>query len=115
MTTYWHIADASYDGGDLLCRNELADEDRAPEWAWGDDAPEGYDGDVVCLFTDTEQGRTEADWLWYERKDGVLLRIEVPKGTRIVSVAEGYPAILGRIPAEWIIEVRRGYADGAIR
>lgn len=111
--TYWHIAHPSYTGGDLLCRAELDLLGIAPEWAWTD-APEGFDADVVCVFPDTEQGRTEADWLWYERKSYVLLRIEIPADVDLAEVYEGYPAVRNSIPAAWITEVRRGYADGAI-
>lgn len=117
MTTYWHIAHPSYVGGDLLCRNELTQQGIAAQWAWGDDAPEGFDGDVVCLFPDTDDGRRDADWLWSERPDHVLLRVEIPEDSdqTIAQVEEGYPGLLDHVDADWITEIRRGYADGAIK
>lgn len=114
MATYWHIAHPSYDGGDLICRNNQPAAGVDIDWAW-DDADEGFDGDVICLFPDTEQGRRETDWLWFERPEHILLRIDTPDGTATTTVEEGYPAIIGTIPGEWITEVRRGYEEGTIR
>lgn len=115
--TYWHIAAATYTNGEALkCWNTLAAEGYAPEWKWGD-APEGYDGDVICVFPDTPGGRTEADWLWYEHNTSHLLRIDVPADVHddvITEVEEGYPAVWGEIPAEWITLVRTGYAEHTV-
>lgn len=109
MTTYWHIAHPSYGpGADLMCRDYLLRDGVAAEWA---DADEGLDGNVVCLFPDTPRGRTEADWLWFERKDHHLLRVDLPDGHPITSVEEGYPAVDGEIPADYITLVRTGYAE----
>jgi hypothetical protein len=114
MTTYWHIAHPSYtSGSDLRCRVELEADGQAPEWMW-DDAEEGLDGGVVCLFPDTPRGRTEAEWLWYERRPYVLLRVEVPADVEVGEVDEGYPCVEGRVPAAWITEVRRGYAERVV-
>ncbi len=116
--TYWHIADASYNGGPLVCRDSLARAGNAPAWKWGDDAPDGFDGDVVCLFADTPRGRTEADWLWHEHQAFHLLRVDVPADVHddvMTTVAEGYPAVRDEIPAEWITHVRAGYDERAIR
>lgn len=115
--TYWHIAHDSYTGGDLKCRDYLLRDGEAPEWTWTD-AEVGFDGGVVCLFPDTEDGREQADWLWYERPTYVLLRVDIPAETHdavMTEVEEGYPAIENQIPAAWITEVRRGYAEGAIQ
>src|SRR5690606_12098277 len=104
--TYWHVAHPSYNGGDLLCRDYLARRGIAPEWAWPD-APEGYDGNVVCLFPDTPSGREEADWLWYERPAYTLLRVTIPADVHdeiLTEVEEGYPAVEHQIPAEWVTE-----------
>lgn len=115
--TYWHVAHPSYqDGDDLLCRNQLAQEGRTPEWSW-QEAAEGFDADVVCLFPDTPRGRAETDWLWDERSDYTLVRVNVPDGVHddlITKVEEGYPAVLGRIPAQWCTTVRRGYAPDTV-
>jgi hypothetical protein len=102
--TYWHIAHPTYAGGDLTCRDQLVQEGRAPEWAWGDDAPEGFDGDVVCLFPDTPDGRKHADWFRHDFPEHVRVRVEVPADTpdtTVTVVEEGYPAIIGHIPGEW--------------
>jgi hypothetical protein len=115
MTRYWHIAHPAYQtGDDLLCRSQLLQEGRAPEWSWND-ADEGLDGDVVCLFPDTADGRQQADWLWYERPDHTLLAVDLPDDAEITHVDEGYPAIVGHIPAAWVTVVRVGYVDGAIQ
>jgi hypothetical protein len=109
--TYWHIAHPTYTGGDLICRDTLAAEGRAPEWAWLD-APEGFDGNVVCMFADTEDGRYEADGLWLDRPDHVLVRVDIPADTAdavVTEVEEGFPAVERRIPAEWTTVVARGY------
>ena len=124
MTTtvrYWHIAHPSYVGGDLQCRSNLGAD--APTWAW-DEAPEGFDGDVVCLFVDTPEGRQEADDLWSDRPTYTLLRVDLPATDAdydwdeapltVTTVEEGYPAVIGAIPARYITEIRRGYAEGAI-
>lgn len=115
--TYWHIAHASYTNGDpLLSRDRLAREGRAPEWHW-DDADEGFDGNVVCLFPDTPRGRTEADWLWSDHQDFTLVRVDIPAGTAdaiVTEVEEGYPAVEHNIPAEWCTTIRRGYAENTI-
>lgn len=114
MARYWHIAHPNYTtGDDLTCRNQLAQEGRAPEWAWGD-APEGFDGDVICLFPDADTGRQEADWLWYERQDHLLLAVDLDDDTQLVTVEEGYPAVLGSIPADRIRVVATEYTEGVI-
>lgn len=111
--TYWHIAHPSYIGGDLVCRDKLVADGAAPQWQW-DEVTEGFDGSVVCLFPDTPRGRTEADWLWYERPNHHLLRVELPDGVDVVTVEEGYPAIKGEIPAERITLVRTGYVERTV-
>lgn len=112
MTTYWHIAHPDYTGGDLLSRDNLGDD--APKWMW-DDADDGLDAEVVCLFPDTPRGRTEADWLWYERKDYHLLRVDLPDDYPMTKVEEGYPAVNDEIPAEYITIIQTGYDESAVR
>ncbi len=114
VTTYWHIGHPTYTPGtDLTCRNILAQYGQAPEWAWPD-ADEGFDGDVVCLFPDTPRGRIEADWMWSERDDYHLLRVELPDDIETTTVEEGYPAVDYRIPAEHVTLVHTGYDDGVV-
>lgn len=67
-----------------------------------------------ALFPDTPRGRTEADWLWFERKDHHLLRIELPDYIPVGEVEEGYPAVDHLIPAEYVTIVRTGYAEHVV-
>lgn len=116
MTKYYHVAGAQWTIGEpLLCWDHLADLGIERVWKWPD-APEGYDGDVVCLFTN----RAEATEFAAET-GGTILTITVPDGDdddlgtfalpwnnsgyispRLTTVEEGYPAIEQGIPAEWI-------------
>lgn len=101
---YYHVADAEYRLGDaLLCRRELELEGRAPAWKWAE-ADESFDADVVCLFEHREDAE---DFAAEYVPDGKILTIDLPEGVReagltMVQVAEGYPAIMTRIPAEYI-------------
>jgi hypothetical protein len=112
--TAWHIAHPSYKPGDpLYSRDQQPYVGIETPWKW-DDAPEGFDGDAVALFPDSPEGREEADWLWYEFPDYVLLRITVPSehdrgDVEMRLLEEGYPAVIDEIPPEWISVVRRGY------
>jgi len=107
----YHIAGAKYQAGDdLLCWNELEQHGiaSADDWQW-EEAPIGFDGDVVCLYED----RGEA--LEHQVEHGGQLL--VLDGERIihgndyteplatVRVAEGYLAVYGRIPATYIMVV----------
>lgn len=116
MTTYWHIAwDGYQPGDDLICRR--AQSAIESPWTW-DEADEGFDSDVICLFPDSEKGRTEADWLWSDRPSYTLLRVEIPEGQTevlLTTVEEGYPAAYDRIPAEWVTVIASGYREGAIQ
>lgn len=108
MATYWHIAWEGYEpGAPLRCRNRLLADGVEVPWRW-DEADEGFDCDVVCLFPDTPRGRTEADWLWSQRPTDHLLRVDLPDGFPLETVEEGYPAALGEIPAEQVTHVRAG-------
>jgi hypothetical protein len=109
MSTRYHVADESYRiGGDLLCRDRLEIQGRAPEWKW-EDAQEGFDGDVICLFDSLEEAQDfRAEWC----PNGIILGIDLPAdpdelmeyGMAYRRVAEGYIAICDRIPAEYIKE-----------
>lgn len=116
MTTYWHVAHDSYqDGSALISRDHQDYYGISTPWKWGDDADEGTDGGVICLFPDTPGGRQEAGWLWYENPAYVLLRVEIDEDCYIVTeVEEGYPAVENKISARDITVVRRGYKDGVI-
>ncbi len=100
---YYHVADPSYQAGDdLWCWDELDAQGLAPEWKWGG-APE-LDTDVVCLFESLRMAQAfRAEWL----PDGQILVVDLPEdyetwGLRMTRVSEGYPAVIRRIPAEFI-------------
>lgn len=103
--TYWHIAHPSYrQGEDLVCwdiaieRGWLTEAD----WKWPD-APIGWDGHVICLYPDTKEGREQVDWHLHDAPDGILLRVEIDDtDLRMTTVEEGFPAVLGSIPARCI-------------
>lgn len=108
MTTYWHITGPDYTlGSDLLSWDRLVASGVSTEWKW-DDAPEGYDGHLVCMFRDTPQERQERDWFRGEIAGAQVLRITIPDedvedGTvTLAEVAEGYIAVLDTIPAHYI-------------
>lgn len=116
--TAWHVAHPSYRPGDaLVARDDQPSEGIETPWKW-DDAPEGFDGDAVALFPDSPVGRRDADWLWSDFPDHVLLRVTVPpedvREQNMRLLDEGYPSVVGTVPADWIKPVRRGYSDGAI-
>jgi len=108
---YYHIAGTQYVAGDaLLCWDRLIDSGVAVEWKW-DDADEGFDGDVVCLFSDLAEAEE-----FFSEHGGTLLTITVPEEIqdqyetpygdyiqpRLTAVSEGYVAVFDGIPVEWI-------------
>jgi hypothetical protein len=101
-TTYYHVAPADYDGGDLLSFEELEARGYNIEWKYESDLFDPFDTDAVCLFeTESEARDFIADFL----PDGILLRVVIPDDAddvRMVRVAEGYPAVLRKIPARYI-------------
>lgn len=115
MTTYWHVAHDSYrDGMPLISRDRQDHYGIETPWKW-DDADEGFDSSVICLFPDTPEGRRETDWLWFDHKSYVLLRVEIDEDFYMMTeVEEGYPAVHGEIHTEDITVIRRGYAEGVI-
>lgn len=106
-TTYWHVAHPQWTPGEpLRSRNLLAEDGVDIPWLW-DEAPDGTDCDIVCLFPDTEQGRTEAGWLLDDRPGYTLLRVELPEDVEITRAEwEPYPAVTGEIPAEYLAAVK---------
>lgn len=104
MTTYFHVAPATYQpGDDLKCFDLLEAEGYEPEWKWDGNH---LDTDVVCLFdTQAEAEAFIGEWL----ADGVLLQVEIPAdadNVRFTRVGEGFKAIFQRIPAEYIQVVK---------
>ena len=105
--TFWHVAPADYPGTDLLCWDALVERGLRTEadWQWPD-APVGMDGHVVCMFADTEEGRTERDWHLTET-GGTPLRITLDDDDWMIEeVGEGYPCLAGSIPAMYIEVIR---------
>lgn len=100
---FWHIAHSRWNPGDpLLCRNFLT----GIPWLW-DDADDGTDCDRVCLFPDTEEGRAEATWLLGERSNYSVVRVDLPEEFAMIRAEwEPYPAVLGKIPAEFLTHVK---------
>lgn len=116
-TTVWHVAGAQYQAGDpLLPWNSLIADGTLTEddWHW-DDAPEGWDGDVVCVYESEAEAREhlgsmggtllvitvpddhdDADPLQYDNPYGGYIR------PRSLRVEEGYLAFANGIPCEWI-------------
>ena len=107
MTTFWHIAHPAWiPGQPLRSRNALTADGIDIPWLW-DEADEGTDCDVVCLFPDTDQGRMEAQWLSDDRPGYTILRVELPDDTNMGRAEwEGYPTI-DEVPGECLTVVER--------
>ena len=116
MTTYWHVAHPSYQQGeDLVCWNTAVERGWLDEsdWKWPD-AEVGFDGHVVCLYPDTEEGRQQVEWHRDDYPDGILVRVEIDDDDLLApsdwqdpeismtTVEEGFPAVRGSIPARCI-------------
>ena len=119
-TRVYHVAGPRYEpGDDLLCWDRLtaagvlSDED----WHWGDDAPLGYDGGVVCVYETLAEAIEHRDEL-----GGTILAIDLPDtldalaadpgsyetwagylSPRPERVEEGYLCFRDGIPAAWIV------------
>jgi hypothetical protein len=112
---YWHIVwDGYTEGEPLLNRNKLLAEGFDVPWKW-EEAEEGFDGDVICLFPDDPDGRRDADWMWSDFPSYLLLRVDLPDWWELIRVEEGYPAVCGvEIPAEYITVVAYQYQEGLL-
>lgn len=104
MTTYFHIARESYsDGEDLLSWDSYIERygEQPCVWKW-EDADEGFDTDIVSLFS----SRDEAD-AYMDDFGGVMLHVTIPdwaedEGMMIVTNSEGYTAVMSHIPAAFV-------------
>ena len=107
MARYVHIASKDYQHGQpLRCWNNLLDDGvvSVDDWKWSD-ADQGTDGDVVCMFDleDEDQAR-DAAWHFAEA-GGTILAVDLgaigadEAEPCLTYVAEGYPAVVGHIPA----------------
>lgn len=104
----WHVTDTPWDQGDLICRDE---QDDPSPWKW-DEADEGFDGDLICLFADKSDAQEfRAEYAPH----GSLLRIELEQTgdnlvwdgvdeRRVLNNREGYEAVVERISAKAITE-----------
>lgn len=99
---YWHIAHPTWQPGEpLRCRDNLLADGHELPWLW--EAPDGTDGEIVCLFPDTEEGREEATWLHGDRPDYQIVRIDLPDDYDMTrAYMEPYPAVYGEIPAGFL-------------
>ena len=97
MRTYYHVAGPEWvSGQDLICYDELVKLGRPPHWKWGKSPYAAADRDVVCLFgSDFEAESFAAEF------GGQILVVDLrrARGLSLVQVEEGYPAVVGRIPA----------------
>lgn len=100
---YWHIAHPIWTPGQpLRSRNSLVADGVDIPWLW-DEASEGTDGDVVCLFRDTEQGRREAGWLAEDRPTHTIVRVDLPEDVDVTRAEwENYPAVRDAVPAGFL-------------
>jgi hypothetical protein len=108
-TRYYHVAPADVETSHGLLSYEVQEERGwEPEWKWGEENV-GLDTDVVCLFATLNEAREfHAEYL----PDGVILAIDLPSdederaawGIHMVTVSEGYPAVVNAIEAQWITE-----------
>lgn len=110
MVRYWHIAHPAWTPDQpLRSRDALIADGIDIPWLW-DDADEGLDGDIVCLFPDTEQGRAEASWLAEDRPAYKIVRVDLGEGDDIEITRaswEPYPAVRREIPARCLTVVQR--------
>ena len=110
---FYHVAAADYtQGEDLLCWDEMAARGwvEPSDWKWDAERTIAEDGsvtvepiyldtEVVCMFRSLDEEREfAAEYV----AGGLVLSIEVPEDVTIITVDEGYPAILNRIPARWV-------------
>jgi hypothetical protein len=98
-TTMYHVAGDKYESGDdLRCWDYLYEQGIVTEDDWQWDAEMGLDSDVVCMYRTREEAEEHISIFG----GATLLRISLPDDVHTTTVAEGFPAIFGRIPAEWI-------------
>lgn len=103
---FWHIAHADWTPGQpLRSRNALLADGVEVPWLW-DEAADGTDCDIVCVFPDTEQGRKEAGWLLDDRPGYHVVRVDLPDDYDMTRAEwENFPAVRDEIPAEYLTAV----------
>jgi hypothetical protein len=107
---YWHIAHPTWTPDQpLRSRNALLADGVDIPWLW-DEADEGTDCGIVCLFPDTEQGCMEAGWLADDRPGYAIVQVDIPEDADIFMTRaewEGYPAVQDEIPAAYLTAVEK--------
>lgn len=109
MPTFYHVAPATYnDGEDLLSWDAYVERygEQPTTWKW-EEAEEGFDTDIVCMFRADQRDDAEAFAAEYF-DSAKLLTIELEdgeEGVHILTNAEGYACVMGRIPAWAIVAV----------
>jgi hypothetical protein len=105
---FWHIAHPTWEeSAPLRCRDSLVESGADIPWLW-DEAPDGTDTGVVCVFPDDERGREEAGWLLDDRPGYKIVRVDIPEDHDLELVRaewEDYPAIRHEIPAQYLTKV----------
>ena len=99
MTTYYHVADPSYEPGmDLLCWDRLAGticESEMPDWKW-DDPPGSIDADIVCMVDTIDEARIfRTDWCDSTYK---ILALDITDECEIITNGEGLLAVYNCVP-----------------
>lgn len=96
---YYHVANASYKGGDLFSFNQLKKQGGdVGEWKWDERKTGGGD---VFLFDDALQAK-EFQEIYGDEGDKILKVSLPPKNKGRRDIDEGYVKIRTRIPAEYI-------------
>jgi hypothetical protein len=115
---YYHVAGPNYKPGDpLLCADRLKDVDIDPgPWKWNE-APRGWDSDVVCLYSTLEEAIDHFDTYG----GSCILAVDVPDEQelglyplpwggyihpKVTTNDEGYTCIKDGIPSNWLSLVR---------
>ncbi len=107
MTTYYHVAPATYTEGETLYSfiemwNTTGEE---PEYKWTDMDKDFYvdsmDAKVVCMFRSLDEAH---EFRTSFLTDGKILEINLPEwaseeGIRMDTVGEGFPCVYDRISA----------------
>ena len=105
MPTIYHVPGPVYrSGDDLVCWDTLAEAGlvTAEDWQWerDEDGPTYVDTDVVCMYETRDEAVEHI--AMFRPGATTILRIDLPDSAHITYVAELFPAVISRIPAEYI-------------
>lgn len=103
--TFYHVSSTYSDGDDLLSWDAYTERygETPGAWKW-DEAEEGFDTDIVCLFRAIEDAREFVATFGGTH----ILEVTIPDDDdqcRFVTNEEGYDAVMRMIPAEYITVV----------